>query len=735
MRARRLIRVALSALVVPAGLLCFSASALAAAPETGKAEPITADSATLHGVLNPGAAGEVGSYQFSYAQSGTECTPGTLDPSSPVFAKGLEGEAVSVTLTGLEPDKEYAFCVIAYNLAAQPSDGAVVPFKTLALPPAVDSESASVTSTSAILEAQINSENQETGYSFEYSTSSTLAGAITVVGNMLSAFDGDQGASVSTSTLQPNTTYYYRVLAKNISGEEEVGAIKSFTTVAVPHTKPVSAVTATSATFNGELTPLNATVAAEYFFEYHIGGECTGGAGTTPASAGSETVSTPVSGLQPGVSYAVCLVSSNGFGSEVDPATPVVSFTTPPAAPKVDGEGPASVTPFEGAFEAQINPNGLETSYSFEYSTTESLLGKLTGTITTLNGTTPLTGAGDQTVSVPTGHVLASGTTYHFRVIAKNALGESEGAGELTTATAEKPIVESESTPFLNATGVTLQAQVNPNYQATTYTFEYATEAALLGTPGATQVPGGSIPAGIGGQSASARVSEALTPGTTYYYQVIAKNETGTTTGLSTVEHFTTPIPPEASTGGVEGVTFGAATVSGTVNPEGQETFYSIQYGATTGYGQSTTPTDAGAETTSVATGPIHLNTLTPGTIYHYRLVATNYSGETTVGADATFTTAPAPLMPSEAEQTPIAPTPIGAAPVGSTFPNLTAIAPIPGPKEAPETTSTAKSLTKAQKLAKALKACKEKTKGANRMKCERQARAKYGKTTKKKGR
>ncbi len=44
------------------------------------------------------------------------------------------------------------------------------------------------------------------------------------------------------------------------------------------------------------------------------------------------------------------------------------------------------------------------------------------------------------------------------------------------------------------------------------------------------------------------------------------------------------------------------------------------------------------------------------------------------------------------------------------------------------------KSLTRAQKLTKALKACKNKAKGAKRTACERQAHAKYGKPTKKKG-
>ncbi len=51
----RLIRVALCALVVPAVLLCFSASALAApeVPVTREAKSVTGTSAVFNGELNP----------------------------------------------------------------------------------------------------------------------------------------------------------------------------------------------------------------------------------------------------------------------------------------------------------------------------------------------------------------------------------------------------------------------------------------------------------------------------------------------------------------------------------------------------------------------------------------------------------------------------------------------------------------------------------------------------------
>ena len=98
---------------------------------------------------------------------------------------------------------------------------------------------------------------------------------------------------------------------------------------------------------------------------------------------------------------------------------------------------------------------------------------------------------------------------------------------------------------------------------------------------------------------------------------------------------------PTVTTGGASDVTQSGATVSGTVNPNGQSTTYHFEYGTTSGYGQSTAPAGAGDGTAAVA-APASLTGLDPGTTYHYRLVATNATG-TSVGGDRTFTTSGGP--------------------------------------------------------------------------------------------
>lgn len=673
---RRMVAVVIAGVV--GSLMLGSVPALAAAPETPetlKASGVTATTATLNGVLNPNAPGQPGSYQFSYAPSGTECTPGTFDPGSPALAMGLEKEKESVALTGLEPNREYAFCIIAYPLSGitEPAQGAAVPFMTLASSPGVGSPSvSSASSTGATLEAQVNPNNQETTFTFEYATSKAAlgtAGATKLPSGTLSGF-GNQTASAPTGVLTPGTPYFYRVIAENAQSKTEGKAVEvagEFATVATPHTEGATAVTATTAVLHGKLTPLNLAVEAEYSFVYRVGGECAGENGTLPAKAGkgsgSKTVEESVTGLQPGVAYSVCLVSINPFGSEVDPASPPVSFTTPAAGPTIEtgSEKTSAVTPYEATLEANVNPDNQKTTYSFEYSTSQSG-GKLSGSIVTLKGENALEGYGEQRASVVTGKVLTAGTTYHFRVRGENAAHETvEGAGEFATSVATAPVIESQTHSGVGTEQAKLEASVNPDYQETSCEFQYATEASL-----ATHTTVSCDPAhlGSGGPGVGASVTlTGLQSKTIYYYRVVVTNGTGTTTD-PTIETFetlpgTAPVlegPPNVAGESSSEVSLTGATVSVHVNPGGLASTYRVEYGTGGAYGSSTSAASLGDASVGVVASA-HLSRLEPGTRYSFRFVVSNALGTVSDTEDATFTTsaaAPAPeasSCPNEASR------------------------------------------------------------------------------------
>jgi hypothetical protein len=98
---------------------------------------------------------------------------------------------------------------------------------------------------------------------------------------------------------------------------------------------------------------------------------------------------------------------------------------------------------------------------------------------------------------------------------------------------------------------------------------------------------------------------------------------------------------PGATTTAATDVTASTATLNGVVNPNKEETTYFFEFGTTAGYGAKTAvqPAESGNAGKAVA---VAIGGLSPGTTYHFRLVATNPSG-TDQGGDLTFTTAGVP--------------------------------------------------------------------------------------------
>jgi hypothetical protein len=95
---------------------------------------------------------------------------------------------------------------------------------------------------------------------------------------------------------------------------------------------------------------------------------------------------------------------------------------------------------------------------------------------------------------------------------------------------------------------------------------------------------------------------------------------------------------PTATTGNANSITQTTAKLNGTVKPNNEATTWHFEYGTTTAYGTNTPeqgPIAPGAGTTKVSADAA---ALAPGTVYHYRLVATNPSGAIP-GKDKTFTT------------------------------------------------------------------------------------------------
>lgn len=215
------------------------------------------------------------------------------------------------------------------------------------------------------------------------------------------------------------------------------------------------------------------------------------------------------------------------------------------------------------------------------------------------------------------------------------ALAPASGFALVTASLALALAVTGPATDVTRTTA-TLQGSVDPEGEATTYSFEYGTtEAYGLQTPAAA--------AGDGTEPVDVETPvSGLTPDTTYHYRVVATNASGTVRGADATFR-TAPNPPPPDVSGQRARVDGpsAATITAAVDANGSATTVFVEYGTTARLGSRTPlqPAGAGADPVPVA---VALGGLSARTTYHYRLVATNAAG-TDRGARRRLTTSRLP--------------------------------------------------------------------------------------------
>ncbi len=411
----------------------------------------------------------------------------------------------------------------------------------------------------------------------------------------------------------------------------------------VATTEPASAITETEATLNGKVNPSGQDTT--FFFKY--GTTTAYNHETTHESAGSGSTtlseSAMLTGLAPATTYHFQMVAE-GTSETVTGADRTFTTAGPPSATTEPASGVGSV---EATLKGTVNPNGLASEYFFNYGTTSGY-GHETAKLQA--------GAGTSNVAVSQ---LLSGlspeTTYHFQLVAKNSAGEVKGVDQSFT-TGRPPSATTEPASGVGSVEATLKGTVNPNGLASEYFFNYGTTSGYGHETAKLQAGAGTSNVAV------SQLLSGLSPETTYHFQLVAKNSAGEVKGVD--QSFTTSSfgAPIATTGLATAITETTATLEGLVNPQGPQTGYYFNYGTTAAYGQKTAERTAGKGTTNVGVSE-QLTGLSPGTTYHFQLLAHNGNG-TGPGADRTFTTAAPPLLPPQEQPLPeIPPAPAGATP------------------------------------------------------------------------
>jgi hypothetical protein len=424
-------------LVVGLAALAFSAAPALAAPEppeivSESVSNIKATEATLEGVVNPN--NQFTECHFQYGLVVTEntipCTPELLQGfgGQEVNPKKVneKGETVPAPIAGLTADTEYHYWIVTKNGDGEVATGKEEHFTT-AFPPeepvkptAPEPAVTGVTTTSAMLHGVLNpavSHESEPG-SYEFVYRRTLAGV---------------------AQRSPGECRYLLSAEEAKRLEAEIAA---------------AGLVGDNAKAKEKEAKLQADQAKEAENEHTTQELATG---ATP-----EAVESEATGLMPGgVTYIFCLLARNAAGEEA--LGPQETFTTGAIAPVIVGEPqtPGVVSSLEATNQtsstanltAQVNPKGAETTYVVDY-----------GTSTEYGSSTPPAKipAGALPVAIST-HItgLSANTTYHWRLVVKNAEGKAESIDHtfnypIALSEEPAPVITPPGETIPPATGVTV---------------------------------------------------------------------------------------------------------------------------------------------------------------------------------------------------------------------------------------------------------------------------------------
>lgn len=287
-------------------------------------------------------------FQWDRTPSLGEETTKQAIPSSKAEGEEEPPVPIGTTITSVRPNETFYYRLATYDHNVQPPErpvtSSIVSFSTPVTPPWVGQSSALfITASSAVIFGELNPENADTQYTFEYApgeelkscpsmlsqcpspTKASCAGVATTPFGEAETY-GQIGATLEATSLQPDTEYRYRLFAESESRSKTERCTNTgpeghpFRTAlaATPRvrTGPATDITSASAIIAGEVDPDG--LPASYAFEIGIyaGAETQYGrifSGSVGASKTAVPESLTATGLQPGTTYAYRITISSGY--------------------------------------------------------------------------------------------------------------------------------------------------------------------------------------------------------------------------------------------------------------------------------------------------------------------------------------------------------------------------------------------------------------------------------------
>ena len=347
-------------------------------------------------------------------------------------------------------------------------------------------------------------------------------------------------------------------------------------------------------------------------------------------------------GLSPATTYSYTVAAYDAAGNVSAQSTSVSATTLAPpdTIPPVISSVLANSLTTSGATITWITNEGATSQVEYGLTTTYGSLSSLDSNLL-LSHSVILSG-------------LAPNTTYNYRVRSLDGAGneaistnqtfttlvlpDTTPPAEVITLSVTLPTQTSLTLSWTavgddNNTGTASSYEIRRSTSTPTDTASWWNNAAVL--------TGISTPAVAGTPQTYTAVG--LSPSTTYYFAVRARDDVSLESplSLSSIKSGMTAAsppditPPVISSINVANITYATADITWTTDENANSR---VEYGLTTSYGFSTT-----LKTPLITTHLTSLSNLSPNTLYHYRAVSVDSSGNQAFSSDRTFSTVPLP--------------------------------------------------------------------------------------------
>jgi len=592
----------------------------------------------------------------SHAASWWQVTATSGDYTNLVFNSGLDKS--NLTQTVIPSGTLYTNTTYYWHVRYQDSYGnwsdysAETSFKTIPTKPPVilDVRVSSITSTTAIVTWTTDkpaTSQVEYGRTTAYGSTTTLdTNLVTEHSVTLSGLT----PSIETDEGPVYTTYYFRARSKDAASNEAVSDQGTFNTDFPPDTTPpvITEIAASSTVNNGVVSTVitwktdePATSQVEY-------GTTTAYGSTTPLNTTLvESHSVTITSLLSNTTYHYRVISKDANDNQSTSADN--SFDTPETTPPVISSEQASGITNSGAVITWTTDEPATSQV--EYGVTPDY-----GSFTVLDTTLV-------TAHTVTLHGLLPNTTYHYRVISKDASdNQARSATDhtFTTAASVAPSTPDNVSPASGATNISLTPTLKSStfydsdtgdshaasmWQVTTDT-AFSTIVFDSGIA-ATSLTSITVPAGH------------LAISTLYYWRVRYQDSYGNWSGWSTYTGFTTtamrlPDTPAntSPTNGATGLGLTPSLTGSTFSdPDPSDSHTASQWQITTTAGDYSSPVfDSGTDTANLTSIIVPSGHLSYNTTYYWHVMyRDSYGNWSSYSAETSFTTATtgAPNRPS----------------------------------------------------------------------------------------